>query len=371
MKDKLLKDKLLEHKALLHVSATGAGLAFQNNLWSVPGCSEYIIGFQTPYRRGQTIEAIGYDPEAPFVSKTVAIDLAMASYIQAAKHMILSGAEGNPVGVGITASVASNRIPRGDQRAYTCIITKDKVLTHYHLFEKGMGETLRKAHDYIIAAEAEDMLLAGVTGNGCAQYYPEESMGAALERFYQFPVFLPNGTRTTGNLGKGLYLPASLNPIHDGHRAMASAAEAICTDRANYLISTSSPHKGDLTLQEMLLKAGMLRAEKEQRSFEFTKNEPLFLDKARARPGSTFIIGTDTMERFLDPKWGPSIPEMLRELCKLDTKFFVMGRLMDGSDGRMYFRTANDIPVASEYRCMFQPLDGRVDISSTELRNAK
>lgn len=358
-----MREELLEHKALVYVSATGAGLAFQSNLWGTPGSSEYIVGFQTPYRRGQTIELLGYDPDDSFVSPIVAIDLAMASYIQASKHKVLSGEDGNPVGVGITASVASNRMPRGDQRSFTCVITKDRVLVHYHLFEKGMGESLRKAHDYTIAAEAEDVLIAGITGRGCAQYYPEVNIEKALDRFYQFPTFLSNGKRSKEMLGTGLYLPASLNPIHDGHREMARVGEHLCLRPTNYLISTSSPHKGDLTLQEMLFKAGMLRAESELRSFEFTKSEPLFLDKARARPGSTFIIGTDTMERFLDPKWGPSIPEMLKEFEKLNTKFLVMGRVMNGD-----FKTADAIQVDENYRYMFSSIEGRVDISSTELR---
>ncbi len=357
-----MRNELLENKALVYVSTTGAGLAFQSNLWGTPGSSEYIVGFQTPYRRGQTIELLGYDPDDSFVSPIVAIDLAMASYIQASKHKVLSGEDGNPVGVSITASVATNRIPRGEQRAFICVITKDRAILHEVKLEKTLGESHRKAHDQFIAAKAEDVLISAFTYQNDSKYI--DCTKEALDRFYQYPTFLIN-SRTKDSFGSSLYLPASLNPIHDGHREMARTAESVVIpcDGCKYLISTVSPHKGEMTLQEMLSKAGMLRAEKTFRGFEFTKDEPLFLDKARKRPGSVFIIGTDTMERFLDPKWGPDPVELLKELKELKTTFLVMGRVMDG-----VFKTANDITVLDGYKDLFVPMEGRVDISSTEIR---
>lgn len=364
-----MRDTLLENKALLYVATTGAGLSFQYNLWKKPGCSKYLVGFFTPYAKTELQEFIGYEPEGSFVSKEVAYDLAMASYIRAAKFKAQEGSNydvsvGEPVGIGITAAVATNRIPRGEQRAFICVITKNRALLHEVKLEKKLGEDHREAHDQIIAAEAANILISALDGmNGpyidCAK--------EALDRFYQYPTFLAN-SRTKESFGASLYLPASLNPIHDGHRELARTAESVCVGALNdggckYLISTLSPHKGEMTLQEMLFKAGMLRAEKTFRGFEFTKDEPLFLDKARKRPGSVFIIGADTMERLLDPKWGPNPIELLKELKELKTTFLVMGRVMDG-----IFKTANDIIVPDGYEDLYVPMEGRVDISSTEIR---
>lgn len=363
-----MKDLLLKHKTLLYISSTGAGLKFQNDLWKIPGSSQYIVGFEFPYSRSQVENLLGYNPEVSSVSKTIAIDLAMASYIKASSHKVKENIDGNPIGIGITASVASNRIPKGDQRFYICIITKDKAVSYYYKLEKQTGEYYRESHDYLIAEFAKELLISTLSEQ---DFMGEDCYQEALDRFLAFPIFLSSGKRNPYplTLGQNIYLPASLNPIHEGHRTMATSAELhlcrnITKTRVNYLISTSSPHKGDLTLQEMLFKAGMLKAEDNIRSFEFTRDEPLFLDKAKKRPGSIFVIGVDTMERLLDPKWGPNIPELLKEFENLNTKFLVMGRI---NKDKM-FQAANDVPVQRRYRKLFEPIRGRIDISSTELR---
>lgn len=376
-----LKEILTQRNALVYVATTGAGLSFQYNLWKKPGCSKYLVGFFTPYAKGELQEFIGYEPDGSFVSKEVAYDLAMASYIRATKHKFQESIIGawresfsNPIGIGITAAVATNRIPKGEQRAFICVISKHRVLLKEVKLVKELGETFREAHDQLIAAEAEMILTSAITLENCHLYV--DGTYEALDRFYKYPTFKLN-SRSAESLGTALYLPASLNPVHSGHREMANLAENKLSTpfgkvSCKYLISTSSPHKGDLSLQEILYKAGMLRAEATKalypnqvfREFEFTKDEPLYLDKARKRPGSIFVIGTDTMERFLDPKWGPDPVEMLCELKELNTKFFVMGRKT--TDG--VFQTVNDIPVPDGYNDLFVHLEGRVDISSTQLR---
>ena len=114
------------------------------------------------------------------------------------------------------------------------------------------------------------------------------------------------------------------------------------------------------------MRAGMVRAERwhqQSRAVEFSRNDPLFVDKASQRPGSTFVIGADTMQRMLDPKWGPAQLEVLRELRNHFATFLVMGREVDGK-----FLICRDIPVPFPYSLLFRPLEGRFDISSTELR---
>jgi nicotinic acid mononucleotide adenylyltransferase len=365
-----LHDLLWQTKSLLHISATGAGPGLQFNLWGQPGCSEYLVGFFTPYAKTQLHSFLGHEPDDSYVSESVAYDLAMASYIRSAEHKSVWGGEGNPVGVGITASVASNRIPRGEQRAHICVITQNMVLKHKVPLHKGEGRVMRIQHDAEVTRAATLMLTQALT----KPWETPETHQEALDRFYRYPVFNTNGTRlprTSGGEG-AVYLPATLNPIHDGHRSMAATAEEQLSPsgpgriQVSYLVSSSSPHKGRLTVQEMLDRAGMLRAERwkgQSRAVEFTHDEPLFIDKARRRPGSVFLIGADTMERMLDPKWGPEVGDMLQEMKNLGCKFLVMGRVMDGK-----FKTCRDFRVPWPHGNLFDPLGGRVDISSSELR---
>lgn len=363
-------DLLKETKSLLHISSTGAGPDLQSRIWGTPGSSEYFVGCYTPYRRTQLHSFLGHEPDDKYVSEAVAYDMAMASYIRAAEAKVNEGAEGNPVGLGITAAVASTRLPRGEHRAHIALITKDTVTHELVELEKEVGQDARQEHDQIISQQALHLLRQALSGKGP---YPN-CEAKALDRFYRYPIFHTSGTRRAAEDEKGVYLPATLNPIHEGHRAMCRAAEEALSPegpvriRASYLVSSVSPHKGRLSVQDMLFKAGMLRAERwrnESRLVEFTRDEPLFLDKARKRPGSVFIIGADTMQRMLDPKWGPNIDEMLREMSNLKVLFYVMGRMIDDK-----WTTCRDIKVQWPHNTLFRPLEGRIDVSSTGLRES-
>lgn len=367
----VLHDLLRTGNCLLHVSAAGAGPRLLASIWDNPGASDYLVGFFIPYATTQLDSFLGHPPENSYCSKEVAFDLAMASFIRAAEHRVIERLSGGPIGVGVTASVASAKMPKGEQRAHIVMITHDRV-RHLEIdFEKAIGKGARIAQDEAIAGvvNREMELLLSITTNEI----PGEDAQFALERFYRYPVFETNGTRhPKSNSEGGLYLPATLNPIHDGHRTMCQVAEAHLHPNgaghrcARYLVSSTSPHKGTLSVQEMLLKAGMLRAERwrdQSRMVEFTRDEPLFIDKARKRPGSLFLIGADTMIRMLEPGWGPDVAEMLGEMKQLGVSFLVMGRQIEEK-----YVTCRDVDVPSPYGSLFQPLEGRVDVSSTEIR---
>lgn len=365
-------DLLLETKSLLHVSTTGSGPSLLKSIWDSPGSSAYFVGCFVPYSRIQLHGFLGHPPDDSYISEAVAYDMAMASYIRASEHKAVEGAEGEPVGLGVTSAVASSRLPRGEQRAHIALITKNTVNHAEVQFEKDVGVEARQKQDAQIAETALKLLRSVLEGwtPSCGKCQEK-----ALERFYRYPVFHTNGTRVASadTRVRGLYLPATLNPIHEGHRLMARLAEDYLAPeagrvKASYLVSAISPHKGRLEVQDMLYKAGMLRAERwrteyESRMVEFTHDEPLFIDKARKRPESTFVIGADTMKRLLDPSWGPPIEEMLNEMKNLKIQFLVMGRLIDDK-----WTTCRDIEVPWSDQILFRPLPGRIDVSSTELR---
>jgi ACT domain-containing protein len=98
----------------------------------------------------------------------------------------------------------------------------------------------------------------------------------------------------------------------------------------------------------------------------FTEGDPLYLDKARKFPGRMLVVGADALIRMLDPEWGVEIEPMLEEFSKLQTDFFVFGRLVNGE----FIRAVDAIREIKhlEHRRMFVPMDERWDISSTEIR---
>jgi hypothetical protein len=362
---------LLERKTLLHVSTSGSGPALMKDLWRTPGCSAYLVGTEVPYSKSSVRNLLGHAVDR-YVTEDVAYELAMASYVKACEHRALEGVQGEPMGMGITSSVATSRLPRGDQRAHIVLVTKDHVWYEHLMLNKDVGEEVREEHDQEIAWLALALLKDALKGEECPN--AASNMDKAVELFYRRPTFHPNGVRKPASIC-GLYVPVTMNPLHDGHRLMASNSEEMLSPRqgrlpATYLVSSVSPHKPPMTLQEMLDKVGTVRAERWQlddssRPIEFTRSEPLFLDKARARPGSTFVIGVDAMRRLFEPGWGVDVDKQFSELRTLKTKFLVMGRLVDGS-----WLTCRDIKVPWPNQLLFDPLIGRVDVSSTQLREA-
>lgn len=94
----------------------------------------------------------------------------------------------------------------------------------------------------------------------------------------------------------------------------------------------------------------------------FTKGDALYLDKARAFPGVPMIIGSDALQRMLDPKWGPDPEELGEEFDRLGTFFYVTERALNGDQAVK----VNDLYLPEGFHV--EVLPGRWDISSSEVR---
>ena len=95
---------------------------------------------------------------------------------------------------------------------------------------------------------------------------------------------------------------------------------------------------------------------------------PTFLEKSRLFPGAAFVIGVDTAERLVAPRYyGHDEDRMhgaLETMGRAGHEFLVAART--GSDG---LRTLRDVALPGRYADLFREIPGfRVDVSSTELR---
>ena len=365
-------DKIKEANINIHVIATGAGAGIQQELWEVPGASAWLSGASFPYATEETIELLGFTPEH-FVSEEMAIDLASAAYMKAYKF----GGK-NPVGVGLTASVASEKEHRGDHRVFTCVITNDKVLSKGWTLTKGTGQ-YKRIHDGqyadMTAFKILNSILPGEEGSAHPATEAMDQTALAKERFFKHPFFLANGQRLSEipHNDKAYYpyhpyalMPGAFNPPHEGH---FGTADAMLRDHGRSVIfevTAEPPHKNFLSIQELLQRAKLLQG----RDRIFTRKEPLYLDKARSFSGISLVVGADAMLRMLDPKWGVETQTLLNELNTLHTKIYIAGRKVDDK-----FITANDIEKtltpnqAALFHYLTQSVSGHWDISSTELRN--
>ncbi len=158
-------------------------------------------------------------------------------------------------------------------------------------------------------------------------------------------------------------LAGSFNPAHEGHIRLRDAADRFAGLSTNFEISVTNADKPPLSEAEILV-----RVQQFERPILLT-NAPVFVRKAELFPDSTFVVGYDTAERILHPRYYGDIAGLnaaLAAIRNLGCRFLVAARVTRGLLRR---RPELEIPVGFE--TMFEPLpetEFREDISSTSIR---
>jgi hypothetical protein len=316
---------LLGRPVRVFVAATGAGAGIQHALWRTPGASTYLAGAVFPYAQNELCDFLGFTPER-YASEETAVDMAMAAYARAFDPE----SDREPVGLGVTASVTSNRPHRGDLRVHASVMTRNQVIAITLILEKA-GETVeaREADGFTADTMATALLYKAIFDPSDG---PGNAMDLARARFFARPLFTAQGKRLPCSALReapwGPLFPGTFNPPHAGHFGMAKAGmESLSRGglpSPTFAICATPPHKPALRLSDMLERSALLAGH----ARVFTEGDPLFIDKARAFPGRAFLIGADALLTMLDPKWNPAVPieTMLAEFARLNTSFLVFGR---------------------------------------------
>ena len=279
------------------------------------------------------------------------------------------------VGLGLTASVASLVPHRGDHRVFVATLGERGATVWSARLPKGTGEAQRSIDGQLADRLGVHALLAavGIAGEAGAapgvevsrRELPEAELHAML---YRRPVFGPGDSREkilgNGEVRSGppprQLRPVSRRPPDDRrcrrtairsarrlrrHGRSRSQAESSCR-RSSRSGRVHSPGRAE-----------------EHVTIVLTERDPLFIDKARQFPGAGIALGVDALVRMLDPSWGPNVGEMLETFRALGTRFYVVGRSVDGR-----WTTLDDVPIPDRFRRLFESVEGRHDVSSTELR---
>lgn len=351
--------KLLNTDHRVYIVASGAGAGLQKTLWDVPGISKILVGAEFPYAKEATDRFLGFTPPESYSSRETAVSLALEAYLRAFQ---VGGAP--PVGLGLTGSVASTTAHRGEHRVYVATVTDKGCDVWSAILIKGFGNEPRKRDGEICDRLGLLALLTacGLEASEAVGYeifcFEQEIGFDALPVLLQHPLFTPSGKRLKApSNGNGLVLfPGAFNPPHEGHYWMAKEHQA------TFHITINPPHKPALTVGEMLQRAKML----EGFPVLFTKDDPLYLDKARRFPGAKILVGVDAMERMLEPKWGVEVGPLLQEFRQLGIKLLVADRELNGK-----VMTLDDLKNAPEDICqrILRPAQ-HLGMSSTKIREA-
>lgn len=191
-----------------------------------------------------------------------------------------------------------------------------------------------------------------------------------------------------------ILFPGSFNPPHEGHVELVQAAlEASGTKIPWFEMSVSNPDKASLSSSEILRRLSFFHTidmPNENWGVVLT-NAPLFFGKVdllrpymvpdSSTPRSSqdskspvcFVVGADTLERILDPKYYDGSTENMLRLLESHQpfSFVVGGRLQQKRVGDPSFVSGADLikTLPDSLQSSFTVLsDFRVDISSSEIR---
>jgi hypothetical protein len=367
---------------------TGGGTTMAAWLLAVPGGSRTVLEVTVPYSQQALTEYLRREPDS-FCSAAVTSDLAVRARERAA-HL----APGEPVaGIGVTASLRSDRPKRGDHRVHVAAATESGTFVLSLTLAKEQRD--REGEEAVVSRLALNALAEAFALPGCVglpllpgetvqrEEYPAGLLARFLAGEFAALCVEPDGRLIPGRCrepsgtedspprlgGPTAILPGSFNPLHEGHCGMAEVAARLVGRPVVYELSVANVEKPPLAEAELRRRVAHFA----WRAPLWLTHAPTFLEKSRLFPGAVFVVGIDTAVRIIDPRfYGGSVEAMrvaLEEIRGHGSHFLVAGRLMEEQFVEL---TPADIP--EEYRDLFTAIPCemfRADVSSTQLRAAR
>ena len=360
------------HKMVMAFAGAGAqALAW---LHSVGGSSRTVLSAVDIYTPASMRKWVGFMP-ARFTSRRVARAMARRAFAEAREFA-------NPAdavfGLASTATIATDRAKRGDHRVAAAVKDAFGVVTYYLTLEKDArdraGEEeivslvlLRAAADACGVPPRPELPLVGAERVETT-FVPSDLLAGLDAGERAAVVMRSDGALIAPREGeRHVVLSGAFNPVHQGHLELAAAAARHTGLPALFELPLVNADKAPIGLLEARRRAQQFAG----RGAIALTRAPLFVEKAALFPGSVFVVGVDTAERILEPRfYGGSEERMLaalQEIAARGCRFLVAGRL-DRDEG---YKTLRHLRMPAAVAGVFEELpEGmfRRDVSSSQIR---
>ena len=368
----ITKIHAMPQQAVVAVAGGGSlGVAW---LLAVPGASRTLLESVVPYSRLSMIGLVGQEPEQ-YVSAETARDMARACYQRA---LLLREGNAPVLGLACTATLATDRVKRGDHRCSLAIWDEDQAISCDLTLDKGSRD--RAGEEELVSRLLVQLLARGMgiesqlplgLNESEQPHFQAHSHASPIQRLLAGDISSvtvhPDGIMLAGEAVSNPLLPGSFSPWHYGHRELAAVAEKELGSPVAYELSVVNVDKPPLKEEEILQRIGQFRG---KAILVLTRAET-FHKKGKLFPGVSFVIGWDTAVRLVEPRYYDGdysiMCRALAELGAAGTRFLVAGR-EDGGN----FKTLADVAVPAGLDFMFQGIPEsafRADVTSTELRS--
>ena len=321
-----------------------------------------------PYAAAALADYLGNTPDQACSDKT-ARSMAMAAFVRAQQ---LAGRTQSPVlfGLGVSAALATDRVRKGQDRAYVCIQT----LSHtweFHLSldpERTEAQGSREHQEQLLTEyilnTLNAALLAAEPPQAPRQTDVSEQRVTAGEKAWQ--ELLLGKRDWAGSAEPKALFPGAFNPLHQGHEQMIQVAEAKLGCPVTLEISAFNVDKPPLDYFDIQQRQDQIQG---RHPLVITR-APTFLEKSAMFPGIPFVVGLDTLVRIAHNRYyghdNHRRDSAISSLAERGNSFLVFGRQLDQA-----FETLDDVSLPDRLMQLctgVSEADFRQDISSTELR---
>jgi hypothetical protein len=360
------------------LAVTGGGTGAVAQLLAVPGGSRTILEAVVPYGEEALIEFLGRQPES-YCSAATSRDMAARAYDRASWLAERgSSIPAKIVGLACTASLATDRPKKGEHRFYITALSAEGFTTYSLTLCKGARD--RQAEELVLDAVLLNALAeaVGVETRLPAGLLPAEKIQTESQRGTDLLNKLLRGDLAaisismdgrfeSTQLRPAALLPGAFKPIHEGHWGLAKAASRLTGLSVDFELSVTNVDKPPLEADEI-----------RRRLHQFTWRSPVWLtraatfaEKAALFPGALFVVGADTVERLVAPRYYQDSKEKMAQaldyIRKQGNRFLVAGRVGQSEQ----FTTLSGLALPEAYRDLFAEIpeaEFRANLSSTNLR---